>query len=476
MNNSIKLLYYKFLKNICIGKYKNYCKTQQNILEQELLPEYINYKTNRNTGIVYRSKTNSNEIDILLKFQTLNKIKEMELKQKVKEDKKIRVCFIVTYISKITFESIYRAMEKSDLFEPFIVFYDAQENYFNDFDYEWNEHQNGFQILKDKGYKIYNGFDAHRNFIPLYTFKPDIVFSSDINMDELQNHLSNIYLNTNYLTCYLNYSINTANNYPYHYNNRGVATGWKMFVESRIDYAELMKYSKYCGVNTVLTGYPKLDSYAKPLEDCIIPEKINNENPIVIYAPHFSIALEQEHRNWATFQYYHEYFLSLVKKHPNINFVFKPHPELRHRLHYLQIMTMDEFDKYVEEWNSLQNGLYIFDGEYIDLFRKSDLLIQDSGSFIGEWLPTGKPCMFLINYKRKFKTYLNGFSILGRKILDKYYLCRNQEEIDKYFKMIMFDKYDPMKEERIKLKDELFINIGSAGQKIVEYLTDILTN
>ena len=108
-------------------------------------------------------------------------------------------------------------MEKSNLFEPFIVFYDAQENYFNDFDYEWNEHQNGFQILKDRGYKIYNGFDVHRNFIPLYEFKPDIVFTSDINMDKLHNHLSNIYLNTNYLTCYLNYSINTANNYPYHY-------------------------------------------------------------------------------------------------------------------------------------------------------------------------------------------------------------------------------------------------------------------
>ena len=41
--------------------------------------------------------------------------------------------------------------------------------------------------------------------------------------------------------------------------------------------------------------------------------------------------------------------------------------------------------------------------------------------------------------------------------------------------MIMVDKNDPMRDERIKLKNEMFINIGCAGQKVVDYLEDILT-
>ena len=107
-------------------------------------------------------------------------------------------------------------------------------------------------------------------------------------------------------------------------------------------------------------------------------------------------------------------------------------------------------------------------------FRRSDLLIQDSGSFIGEWLPTDKPCMYLVNPERNQETYMNGFSTIGRKILEKYYLCHNEQEIEHYFNMLMFDKNDPLKDERIKIKDGIYINIGCAGRKITEYLETIL--
>lgn len=40
--------------------------------------------------------------------------------------------------------------------------------------------------------------------------------------------------------------------------------------------------------------------------------------------------------------------------------------------------------------------------------------------------------------------------------------------------MLMFDKNDPLKDERIKIKDGIYINIGCAGQKITEYLETIL--
>ena len=139
-------------------------------------------------------------------------------------------------------------------------------------------------------------------------------------------------------------------------------------------------------------------------------------------------------------------------------------------------MSEDEYEEYIKKWDNAPNGKYIFDNEYIELFRKSELLITDCGSFIGEWLPTDKPCMYLVNPERNQKTYMQGFSTIGKKILKHYYLCHNQNEIEENFKMIMKEKLDPLKEERVKLKNEIFTNIGSSGKVIVDYLLECLVD
>jgi hypothetical protein len=84
--------------------------------------------------------------------------------------------------------------------------------------------------------------------------------------------------------------------------------------------------------------------------------------------------------------------------------------------------------------------------------------------------------MYLINPERKQDRYFNGFFASTRKILEKYYLCKNDKEINHYFDLLLRKKQDPLKQERIRIKDEIFINIGSSGHKIVEYLEKILNN
>lgn len=408
-------------------------------------------------------------------FQMLNKVKELELKNKIKNGHKVRVAFLLDTISKFPGANVYKLMKDSPLFEPFVVLYNTYEAQFTQ-DGFWNDYKKEFNEIKQKEYNVYPGYDENRKYIPLENYSPDIVFISAAYFDSMYLHLSTVHLQTNYLVCFINYCFNTSNFYHYHYNNITINTSWKYFVETREDYTELMRFSVACGVNTVLTGYPKLDTYAKPLNECKLPDKINNGKPIVIYAPHWTINHVRETGDIGTFHFYHDVFLSMVKKYRNINFVFKPHPSLEYSLIDKNIMTSEEYQNYIHEWDSQPNGMYIFDGEYIDLFRKSDLMITDSGSFILEWLPTEHPCMYLVNPRRNPKTYLDGFSTTARKALEKYYLCYNKKDIEKYFSLLMFDKQDPMKDERIKLKDEIFINIGSAGQKIVDYLTTLLTN
>ena len=479
----IKQNFYKVMKSITWGKIREFYKNKlekQNVIkvaENQDSFNILSYDYNRKSGDNIRNDYNFNEqLNGLMLSHTLNKLKELDLKRKVKEGKKIRVCFLIDDITRFSINSIYNEMINNKLFEPFLLLYSQNDEDFKKNDFMWQNHLLAFDFFKQKNYIIFNGYDNDRNYIPIENFSPDIVFTTAPYLDYHNTTITNILLNINYLVCYMPYAFSTINNYDYHFNNRRIATCWKNFVFTKEEHIEMLKYSKFCGINNILLGDPKLDTYYTPMNECTIPAKIDNNNPIVIYAPHWSIKYEWEPSNLSTFHIYYKYFLNLVKTNPNINFVFKPHPNLRLQLEKKGIMSAKEYQNYINEWDSQVNGLYVYDGEYIDLFRKSDLLIQDSGSFIGEWLPTEKPCIYLVNPERNQNTYMNGFSNIATEILEKYYLAHNKEEINKYFNMIMFEKQDPMKNERIKLKDEIFINLGCSGQKIVGYLTEILTD
>ena len=486
----LKYIICRFLINCTFGKFKAYLKNKKAQYKEIIYTDMIEFDNSnnkykyeylRNKGIQIRNDYSVNsEISDIVNFSILNKLKEIELKKKIQVGQKIRVCFLIDNESKLSILPVYEQMCNSNIFEPFIVLYHDKDTNFNDTSELSNIYKQeilkSYKNFQNKNYNLFLGYDEKFNIIPIDNFYPDIVFLSAAYMDFGGSYFSNVLLNTNYLVCYMNYALNTINFYDYHYNNKAIAGAWKHFVETRDDYYELIKYSKYFGTNAILTGYPKMDDYGKSIEQCNIPPKIDNGNPIVIYAPHWTITHKEECTNLSTFHHYYKYFINLANKTPNINFVFKPHSNLLGAVEQNCIMSLKEYEKYNNEWNNLPNGMVITSGDYIDLFRKSDLMITDCSSFIGEWLPTDKPCIYLVKPERNQKTYMDGFSLMGRKILEKYYLAHNQEEIDKYFKMIMFDKQDPMKEERTKLKDELFINIGCAGQKIVDYLTEILTD
>lgn len=437
--------------------------------------DIVPYEKSRKIGMRVRNNYSFDpEITGLVAHHLIHKLQETELKQKIKAGHRVRVCFLIDTATRLSAGTVYEHMKNHKLFKPFMVLYQSFDDRFDMNPTAYEEHLRDLETLRKKGYTVYDGYDKNGNFIQIDEFSPDIVFLTAPYLDYQETYLSNIYLNLNFLTCYLTYGINSSNSYAYHYNNRRISSCWKYFVETRTDYEELIRYSAHCGTNAVLTGYPKLDVYAKPLADCKIPKKIDNGKPIVIYAPHHSIKADWEPSNIATFHLYYDKMLEMVKNNPDINFVFKPHPNLVFSVENKNIMTAKEYQDYIRQWENLPNGICVQDGEYIELFRHSDLLIMDCGSFIAEWLPTGKPCMYLVNPERDLTKYMDGFSLLCRKILDKYYLCYSQEDINNYFNQIMKQHIDTKSEERIKLVDEIFINIGTAGHTIVNKLEKIL--
>ena len=150
------------------------------------------------------------------------------------------------------------------------------------------------------------------------------------------------------------------------------------------------------GFNSVLAGYPKLDEYGK-YKNKNSEEKSLDDEKVVIYAPHHSLFASN---NFATFDLYKDYMFEIAKNNADIKFVFKPHPLLRFQINerYREgkiDFSMSDYDKYVEAWNNLPNGEVVDQGDYIELFEKSACLITDCGSFIGEYFPSCKPCIYL---------------------------------------------------------------------------------
>lgn len=445
---------------------------------KELLPNShsvalsTDYEIARKYGINERLNMKS-ELNGIVLMHILNKIKEIELKDKVASGKKIKVAFFLDSVAKFPGANVCRAMENDDLFESFVVLYGLNEARFA-VDYEWQKYLDDLDVLRQKGYKVFAGYDDRRNFIDLENFQPDIVFVSPFYLDGSCMLLSQTLMDVNFLVCQLNYGFNVCNSYEYHYNNRQVNTAWKYFVETREDFSELRRYSMHYGLNAVYTGSPKMDTYALPLEKINLPPKIDNGKPIIIYAPHWTVKYNIDVHDLATFDLYKDCFMKLAHEFTQYNFVFKPHPCLEDRLSELGIMTKEEYNIWIKEWNDLPNGLYVSDDSYMELFRKSDLLITDSGSFIFEWLPTRKPCMYLVNPRRDPASYMEGFSILARKILETYYLCHNEAEIESFFTKVMINGDDPLKSARLSIEKEIFPELGNASKKIIEYLRNTI--
>lgn len=412
-----------------------------------------------------------NGSNVCLSYYSLNKIKEVELKEKVLNGGKIKVLFLISYLAKFGFESVYDTMIKDSIFDPYIFVCHPRDTLFDKEPSYFDEALKTYELLKSRKYKTIFAYDfITKKPISMNILDPDIIFFNNPNLYEFSIY-KNAKLNKDFLTCYIDYSVYVVDKYDYKYNNVYVNTAWINFAENYFTYRE---YLNNKNANVVLTGYPKLDSYSKPIDECVIPKKIDNCKKIVIYAPHWTIKniSDIKSTNLGTFHLYHKYFMSLLKSNPTINFVFKPHPDLPYRIIDSKLMDYDYYQNYIKEWNNSSNGVYINEGEYIDLFRKSYCLITDSGSFIAEYLPTKNPCIYLVNPEEE-NVIENTFNSFAKNILNTYYLAYNDRDINKYFNMVVIEENDCMKEKRLSSLEDSFINIGSAGKNITEYIKNI---
>ena len=249
------------------------------------------------------------------------------------------------------------------------------------------------------------------------------------------------------LVCYIPYGYLVADIQQVQFNLFLHNILWKNFTVSKY-YIQMAK--KYCYIGDygmLYAGYPKMDAVIYHVGDENIWKICGDKNKVkkIIYAPHHSINEMPYH---STFPKNYKFMLEYAKKHTSTtSWIFKPHPQLKYHSEKNGIFqSMDEYNEYVKEWDSLPNGRTL-DGMYVDIFLTSDCMIFDSQSFMAEYLFVDKPSLYLMRENINFNEF-------GNEILEHLYTVAGDDfdGIANFIEKIAFS--DPKKKLRKKFFDE----------------------
>ena len=269
------------------------------------------------------------------------------------------------------------------------------------------------------------------------------------------------------LGAYMHYGFMLTANHGMHYN---IGTFhpylWRYFTQTEAHRTLHLAHDPSAYDRLVVTGYPKLDVYldADPTEriDHPIWEGPDRRAKRIIFAPHHSLG--QDNLRMATFRWTHDVMLKHAQAHPGLQWVYKPHATLRHSVVRNDVMTKEQYAAYEQSWAQLPNATVYDSGDYFEIFRSSDVLITDSGSFLAEYLPTRNPIIWLV---QAGSIGLNG---VGESLARGFYDVHDLASLDATFRSVVLEGNDPLAHVRDAGAATLVPSGGSAARAVVEHL------
>lgn len=400
----------------------------------------------------------------LLPFEAV--AKHRKVIKHINKKKNATILFLISNESMWRCQSLYEFLKKDKRFNPLIAFLPFKT---------FSENQQLTCISQLKALFVNTGtpyidlsnIDNQVEYIKK-TISPDIIFFPQPYRG-IFNHLDFTDFEDS-LLCYTPYGIITFDQ-PWIYNLRFSNVAWRLYFPSEVDRACARKEANNKGRNIVVVGSTTAEQYAQK-ETSSVWKGIPGMHKRVIWAPHYSITgKDLLHR--ASFLQLAEPMLALADKYKDtVQFAFKPHPRLLSELYKYPGWGEEKTDAYFSEWSDRPNT-QLETGGYIELFKGSDAMIHDSGSFTAEYHCTGKPIMFFTPDKQAAEKQLNE---LGRAALDAHYLGNTVQDIESFIDRVVLQGDDPMKKMRKDFVDKYLLppNGKTAAENIYEDLVKSL--
>jgi hypothetical protein len=376
-----------------------------------------------------------------------------KLQNKLFENNKINVAFFVSQKQLWCGQSLYDEFLKNNNFSPTVFVFPNNEDKINS---KKNTLEDNYDFFYQRGINVIKGYDYDtRAYISFKNVSADIIFY-DQPSPQIHKSLLWFRLSKKALICYIPYGFKIAAFFDAHFNMPLQNCSWRVFSESEWHKEQFRVYSAFKGKNVITSGLPRLDEYKNSINI------IKNSQKTIIWAPHWSIGNSEN--SYSTFDLNYKFFLDFARNNPTIRWVFKPHQRLRHYLLESGFMTQNEISNYYDEWGNLPNTIFYNEPDYFDIFKSSDGLITDCGSFLAEYLPTKKPILRLIKLDNI------RYNEIGQKLVKSYYNSSDIDSISDFINDVIINENDFLKPIRLGNLSLVLPNNGGAGKFICDYI------
>ena len=308
------------------------------------------------------------------------------------------------------------------------------------------------ELLLKNGIDFVYGYDKHnKEWIDLQKLFPDYIFFQTPYDSQFPYIYSAAYVSLFAKICYVPYygtllykGVVDKITHPVNY--------FKYVSFYFVPHEEEQKalVNKFLGIlrqdQIVISGMPKIDYIMNDLPNKSSEWKRGlNSNVIRIL---WNTRWRTNEGNCHFFDY-KDYFLNFTKVHPEVDFLFRPHPLSFHNFLKSGELSQAEYDDMILTYNQSPNAKIDFSNDYRNTVLTTDIFVSDMSSILYEFFMTGKPVIYTHR--------VDGFNDFASKLAVGFYWVRNQNELNEKLLMLLHGD-DPLKPIRQKLIKELLLN------------------
>lgn len=242
---------------------------------------------------------------------------------------------------------------------------------------------------------------------------------------------------------------------------------WRVFSRSERHKAMFGRHCRIGNRHVVVTGHPKFDSRGMETQRPDLAQlqaKIAGRR-VILWTPHFSAGGEPA---WSTFDRYGAFILKEAHLRPDLFLLVRPHPLFFSSMRQKQIWN-EEDERLFRDTISQASNMALDDSpNYYESFSLSDGLMADVGSFLLEYLPTGKPLMYL--------HLPNGIGLNddGEELVTYLYKAQTNDDIASFMDMVGRGE-DPKGAERARITPEFLYGLETnVGTTICNHIAQSL--
>lgn len=362
--------------------------------------------------------------------------------RKLKKKKHISVVFFPMNIAMWKYQHIYELLRKDKRFHLYIFLAPAAT-----FSYETRcadlRGMREYFAQRNMPYVDYE-LEKGKEVVAVRSIvDPDIMFYAQPYEKTVETQYDFMHFQDK-LLCHIPYSFLTRNKDFYDNNLRFNNIAWKLYYQTDEGKLLAKEYSYNHGQNVVVVGYPNADDYILPI-DC---DPWNNKDRAIkriIWAPHFTIIKGAGFSQVSNFLHMAEFMQRLAIDYSDkITIAFKPHPRLYSELVRHPEWGEERTKEYYDFWKN-SPSTQLETGDFVDLFKGSDAMIHDSGSFTVDYLYFNKPVLYDNPDIEGAKATANE---TGKAAYDVHYKVSSNEDIKQFIDDVVIAGSDPMKAQR----------------------------